>query len=524
MIRIRDISIPAREDGKAALLRAFARKLGVRERDILELKIRRRSVDARKRGDVRIVYTLDAALAGSEREALKRCGSGKISPAEDETYTPPTGGEKLKKRPVIAGFGPAGMFAGLTLALSGARPLILERGRDVEARARDVERFWQTGALTPDSNVQFGEGGAGAFSDGKLNTGTKNPRIQWVLDRFVEFGARENVAYDARPHVGTDRLKLVVKNLRRRILALGGEVRFESAVTGIRTEAGRVTGLVVNDREEIGCDALILAVGHSARDTFSCLHALGVPMEPKPFAMGARIEHRQGELDRCQYGPFAGLRALGAADYRLVAHTPRGSAYTFCMCPGGYVVAASSESGGLCTNGMSYSGRSGENANSALLVGLDTSDFPYPGVLGGVEWQRELERRAFDAAGGNYTAPAQTVGDFLGRPADPTVEPTYRPRVRYMDLHNVLPDKITSALELALPEFGRRLPAFQEMGAVLTAPETRSSSPVRILRDESRQSPLRGLYPCGEGAGYAGGITSAAVDGILTAEAVLGER
>ena len=331
------------------------------------------------------------------------------------------------------------------------------------------------------------------------------------------------MAYEARPHVGTDRLKIVVKNLRERILALGGQVRFESAVTGIVTDGGRVAGAVVNGAEEIKCGALILAAGHSARDTFAWLDALGVPMEPKPFAMGVRIEHRQSELDRCQYGGFAGLRALGAADYRLAVHTPRGSAYTFCMCPGGYVVAAASEAGGVCTNGMSYSGRSGENANSALLVGLDASNFPYPGALGGVAWQRELEKRAFEAAGGDYAAPAQTVGDFLGKKTPASVAPTYRPGVRELDLHGVLPGRIAETLELALPELGRKLPLFQDMGAVMTGPETRSSSPVRILRDASRQSPLlRGLYPCGEGAGYAGGITSAAVDGIMTAEAVLG--
>ncbi len=523
MIRVRDIALPAREDGAEALKRAAARRLGVPAGELTELKIRRRSVDARKKSDVRVIYTVDAALAGSEEAALRRCHGDRVSEAADEVYAPPTGGERLEKRPVIAGFGPAGMFAGLVLAMAGARPLILERGRDVETRGRDVERFWQTGVLDPASNVQFGEGGAGAFSDGKLNTGIKNPRIQWVLDRFVEFGAREDVAYEARPHVGTDRLKIVVKNLRERILALGGQVRFESAVTGIVTDGGRVAGAVVNGAEEIKCGALILAAGHSARDTFAWLDALGVPMEPKPFAMGVRIEHRQSELDRCQYGGFAGLRALGAADYRLAVHTPRGSAYTFCMCPGGYVVAAASEAGGVCTNGMSYSGRSGENANSALLVGLDASNFPYPGALGGVAWQRELEKRAFEAAGGDYAAPAQTVGDFLGKKTPASVAPTYRPGVRELDLHGVLPGRIAETLELALPELGRKLPLFQDMGAVMTGPETRSSSPVRILRDASRQSPLlRGLYPCGEGAGYAGGITSAAVDGIMTAEAVLG--
>ncbi len=519
MIRLRDISLPAREDSRAALLRAAARELRVREGDILEMKLLRRSVDARRRGDVRILYTLDVRTAAEDAAVLKNAGP-KASAAEEYTYSPPAE-SRLSSRPVIAGFGPAGMFAGLILAYAGARPIIFERGRDVDARVRDVEHFWGTGALDPASNVQFGEGGAGAFSDGKLNTGIRDPRIRWVLERFVEFGAEESVAYDAKPHVGTDRLRTVVKNLRERIISLGGEVRFESALTGIRLRGGRVAGVTVNGAEEIVCDSLILAVGHSARDTFEYLHALGVPMEPKPFAMGVRAEHSQAALNKYQFGSFAGLKSLGAADYKLVCHTSAGSAYTFCMCPGGYVVNASSEPGGVCTNGMSWSGRAGENANSALLVGLDPSDFPYPGALGGVEWQREIERRAFDAAGGGYLAPAQTVGSFLGGSTAPSVAPTLRPGVKYSDLHGVLPKKITSALELALPEFAKRLPIFSDPGAVLTGPETRSSSPVRILRDSTRQSAVRGLFPCGEGAGYSGGITSSAVDGILTAETLL---
>ena len=327
MIRLRDISLPAREDSRAALLRAAARELRVREGDILEMKLRRRSVDARRRGDVRILYTLDVRTAAEDAAVLKNVGP-KASAAEEYTYSPPAE-SRLSSRPVIAGFGPAGMFAGLILAYAGARPIIFERGRDVDARVRDVERFWGTGALDPASNVQFGEGGAGAFSDGKLNTGIKDPRIRWVLERFVEFGAEESVAYDAKPHVGTDRLRTVVKNLRERIISLGGEVRFESALTGIRIRGGRVAGVTVNGAEEIVCDSLILAVGHSARDTFEYLHALGVPMEPKPFAMGVRAEHSQAALNKYRFGSFAGLKSLGAADYKLVCHTSAGSAYTF---------------------------------------------------------------------------------------------------------------------------------------------------------------------------------------------------
>ena len=529
MIRIRDLSLPAREDGPQALRRAAARALGVDAGAFTAFTVRRRSVDARKKADVRVIYTVDVSLDGGEDAVLRRAG-GRVSPAPAESYAPPRAAKRPDSRPVIVGFGPAGMFTGLTLAMAGVPPLILERGQAVEGRAGSVERFWETGQLDPDSNVQFGEGGAGAFSDGKLNTGVKNPRVQWILDRFVEFGARENVAFDAKPHVGTDRLRVVVKNLRERVVALGGEVRFGARVTDLILRHGRVAGVVVNGGEAIACDTVILAPGHSARDTFQRLHDLQIPMEPKPFAMGVRIEHRQRDIDRAQYGAFAGLKALGAADYKLAVHTAAGDVYTFCMCPGGYVVGAASEPGGVVTNGMSYSGRGGENANAALLAGLAPADFPYAGALGGMEWQRELERRAFEAAGGGYLAPAMTVGDFLSAPGGhrfaPTVTPTCRPGVTYVDLGRVLPERIAAPLRLALPELGRRLAGFDAPGAVLTAPETRSSSPLRIPRNAARQA-LPGLYPCGEGPGHAGGITSAALDGILTAEAVVaqaGER
>ena len=328
MIRIRDLSLPAREDGQKALLRAAARALGVGEGEISELKIRRRSVDARKKGDVRLIYTVDAALTGSEAAVLRADRSGKLAPAEAYIYAPPRAAHMPAKPPVVVGFGPAGMFAGLILAMAGLCPIILERGGPVEERARAVSRFWETGELNTGSNVQFGEGGAGAFSDGKLNTGTKNPRIQWVLDTFARFGAAENVTFDAKPHVGTDRLRTVVKNLREKIMELGGQVRFYSALTDIRVEKGRVTGVTVNGVSELACDALILAVGHSARDTFEMLSRRGVPMEPKAFAMGARIEHRQRDIDLAQYGPFAGTPSLGAADYKLIGrlhllHVPR---------------------------------------------------------------------------------------------------------------------------------------------------------------------------------------------------------
>ncbi len=525
MIRIHDISLPAREDAPETLQTAVRGLLRLAPSEATPLHIVRRSIDARKKSDVRVIYTVDVTVP-DEKRLLEKNRSSRITKAEVAEYEPPRPLALPGTRPIVAGFGPAGIFAALVLAGAGARPIVLERGLDVDARREKVQRFWETGQLDPQCNVQFGEGGAGTFSDGKLNTGTHDPRIPWVLQSFVGAGAPERILYDAKPHMGTDVLRNVVKNLRARILALGGEVRFGTRLTGLVTDGGRLKGVRVLSEgasETLSCENVILAIGHSARDTVETLLSEGIAMEPKPFAMGVRIEHRQREIDRAQYGSFAGLRTLGAADYKLSLHTPAGSVYTFCMCPGGYVVAASSEEGSLVTNGMSYSGRAGENANSALLVGLTPSDFPHPGVLGGMRWQRELEQRAFTLGGGDYRAPVQTVGDFLGTgPAANPVTPTLRPGVTDCDLRSLLPGRVSEALTLALPELDRKLHGFASPNAVLTAPETRSSSPVRILRGPDRQSvTCRGLYPCGEGAGYAGGIVSAAVDGIRCAEAVL---
>jgi uncharacterized FAD-dependent dehydrogenase len=415
------------------------------------------------------------------------------------------------------------MFAALVLAMAGLKPIVLERGEDAASRHEKVEKFWQTGQLDVRSNVQFGEGGAGTFSDGKLNTGVNNPRIGWILERFVEFGAGEDILFDAKPHVGTDVLLDVVQNLRQRIISLGGEVCFNTQVVDIRSQDGRLTGLVLEDGRELECDYAILAIGHSARDTFAMLHERGISMDAKPFAMGVRIEHKQSLIDRAQYG--AENPVLPPADYKLVKHLEDGTVYTFCMCPGGYVVAAASEEGRVVTNGMSYADRAGENANAALLVTVNPKDLPDQDPLAGMYWQRQIEEAAFAAGGGNYRAPAQTVGDFLAdRPSTCAgeVKPTYRPGVTWCDLRQVLPERIVRSLKEALPQLDNNLKGFASPDAVLTAPETRSSSPVRINRDETSQSvTLRGLYPCGEGAGYAGGIMSAAIDGIQCAEALL---
>ena len=522
MIRIRDIALPP-EHNPHQLNYEAAQLLKVSNSKIRQVKIVRRSVDARKKPDVKIIYTIEVAVDGNEGKILRNSGCKRASIAKGNYYKPPKQKLQSEKRPVVIGFGPAGMFAALILSMAGLKPIVLERGEDAQSRHDKVEKFFATGELDTRSNVQFGEGGAGTFSDGKLNTGVNNPRIGWVLDQFVKFGAREDILYDAKPHVGTDVLLNVVQNLRKRVTTLGGEVRFNSQVTGVRIENGQLTGLQVNGSEIVETDRAVLAIGHSARDTFELLHSLNIPMEPKAFAMGARIEHKQSMVNTSQYGENNPV--LPPADYKLVQHLEDKSVYTFCMCPGGYVVAAASEEGRVVTNGMSYADREGENANAALLVTVNPEEFPDKSTLGGMYWQRQIEETAYRVSG-SYRAPAQKVGDFLkGVPSTGpgSVQPTYRPGVTWCDLHEVLPRQLTRAMEEALPKLDGQLKGYADPDAVLTAPETRSSSPVRILRGEDRQSQIKGLYPCGEGAGYAGGIMSAAVDGIQTAEAILAE-
>lgn len=522
MIRIRDISLPP-EHSVAQLSYEAARMLRVSNSKVRRVKLVRRSVDARKKPDIRIVYTIDVAVDGNETKILKQSACKRASIAPTAYYKTPKTNKQPEKRPVVVGFGPAGMFAALVLSMAGLRPLVLERGEDARSRHEKVEHFFQTGELDTKSNVQFGEGGAGTFSDGKLNTGVNNPRIGWILEQFVAAGAREDILFDTKPHVGTDVLLTVVQNLRQRILSLGGEIRFGAQVTAIRSHEGNVTGLEVNGSEVIDCDRAIFAIGHSARDTFEMLFRMGVPMEAKPFSMGVRIEHLQKDIDAAQYGRFDPV--LPPADYKLVQHLDEETVYTFCMCPGGYVVAAASQEGRCVTNGMSYADRDGVNANAALLVTVNPKDFPGEGPLAGMYWQQELEEKAFQAGGCNYYAPAQRVEDFLAkRPSTGPgkVLPTYRPGVTWCDLHEVLPEKITRAMAEAILQLDGRLKGFADGDSVLTAPETRSSSPVRIVRGEDKQSVgLKGLFPAGEGAGYAGGIMSAAIDGIACAERLI---
>ncbi len=525
MIIVRDLRLAVGED-IAALKPRAAKRLRIGEADIAEYTLVKRSLDARHKDDIHYVCSLAVALKCDETRVLSRLRGAKAEAYTPPEYTVPHVAE-TKDRPVIVGFGPAGMFAALVLSYAGAKPIVIERGRDALSRREAVEAFRAGGELDSECNVQFGEGGAGTFSDGKLNTGTHDKRMFWVLRQFYEHGANESVLYDAKPHIGTDVLINIVQSIREDVIRHGGEVRFRTRLEDLVTEDGRITAVCVKDaagEQIIPCTRVILAVGHSARDTFERLYAAGLEMQAKPFSMGVRIEHTQSAINAAQYGAACTL-PLGAADYSLNVHLPDGtSAYTFCMCPGGEVFAAASEPGGVVTNGMSYSARDSENANSALLVTLTPEDFPYEGALGGMYWQRDIEHAAYRAGGDNYLAPAQTVGDFLAkRPSrgDAGVKPSYRPGVVWGELREVLPERITSVLENAIPALGKTLAGFDAPEAVLTAPETRSSSPVRIVRDKTLQASVKGLYPCGEGAGYAGGISSAAVDGMRCAEAVL---
>lgn len=527
MIQIRNLSLEPGGD-ESRLKALAAQKAGIEESSISAFRILKKSLDARKKDNIHYVYSIAAEVKGGyERRILKK-GRRDVSEYRRKEYVIPEYPEGAP-RPVIAGFGPAGIFAALVLARAGARPVVLERGAPADERKKAVDEFRNGGSLDERANVQFGEGGAGTFSDGKLNTGINDERLLWVLEQFHEHGAPESVTYDAKPHIGTDVLINVVRSFREEIISLGGEIRFFSKVDGLITEDGALRGVKVNCGEgnyELPCEDLILATGHSARDTFEMLSACGIAMEQKPFSMGVRIEHRQCDIDIAQYGNTD--LDLPPADYSLNVHLPDGtSAYTFCMCPGGEVIAAASETGGVVTNGMSCSARDGENANAALLVTLHTDDFPGKGPLAGMYWQREIEQTAFRYAGSNYHAPAQLLGDFMeNKPSSRAgrVVPSYRPGVFWGNIREVLPDRICSVLENAIPELGRKLKGFDSEDAVLTAPETRSSSPVRILRGKDLSSDLLGLYPCGEGAGYAGGISSAAVDGMRCAEAVIKKK
>ncbi len=530
MIRINEIRLGLDEEEKE-LNKKAAKLLKINEKYIKKLTIYKKSIDARKKDDVHFTYSVDVEISLDEQQICAKCKSPKVSLAKPYRYEIPENNRVSKYRPIIVGFGPAGMLAGLILAEAGLRPIILERGKAIEERQKDVNEFWTKRRLNEESNVQLGEGGAGTFSDGKLTTGIKSPYIRKVLDELYEAGAPEEILYSAKPHIGTDRLAVVVKNIRKKIESLGGEVRLECRLEKLIVYNKFVQGITYTCRGEsfdIEADSVIMAIGHSARDTVEMLYKLGVDIMQKPFSVGARIEHPQSLINKAQYGDFAGHPKLGAADYKLSCHGlhERG-AYTFCMCPGGTVVAAASEKEGVIVNGMSSLARDGENANSALLVGIEPKDFPSEHPLAGIYYQREIEHRAFELAGGDYRAPAQLVGDFLeGRESRElgNVKPTCPTGVTLTKLDYCLPDRVAATMKSAIVEMDKKLNGFKLYDAVLTAPETRSSSSVRILRDEFCQCNISGVYPCGEGAGYAGGIISAAVDGIKCAHAVLGDE
>ena len=528
MIRIRDIRLPF-DHPEDALTGRVLERLGIAVHELVSFRVAHKSIDARRKNSILAVYTVDAEVENESELLLRFSQDIHISPSPCLTYQLPTSANPDRPSPVVVGSGPCGLFAALLLAQMGLKPVLIERGKDVSSRVRDVQRFWREGQLDPDSNVQFGEGGAGTFSDGKLTTQIKDKcnRSRKVLEEFIKAGAPEEILYQARPHIGTDNLVRIVKHLRQTIASLGGQVRFETKLTGIQIKNGVVAGAILNGTEILETDTLVLAVGHSARDTFEMLAGLNIPIEAKPFSIGVRIEHPQSIINTAQYGRFASHPQLGVADYKLVCHCPNGrSAYTFCMCPGGEVIASSSEPGGIVTNGMSFYSRSRPNANSALLVGIGPRDFGSTSPLAGIEFQRKWERKAFEVGGHNYFAPVQRVGDFLaGRPSILLggVEPSYRPGTTPCNLAEYLPGFVVETLKMAIVEMDKKLKGFAMDDAVMTGVESRSSSPVRIIRDERFQSPaVEGLYPAGEGAGYAGGIVSSAIDGMKIAEAIAG--
>ena len=534
MIRIRNFQVAF--DDESSLKELAARRLKLPPQAVLGVVIVRKAVDARRyRGaPVQFVYILDVTVAGSEKKVLQRLKRDKnieLVKRGIETVPAMRTYAGKEKRPVVVGFGPAGMFAALTLAKAGWKPLVLERGNDVDTRHADIQKFWQGGALNIQSNVQFGEGGAGTFSDGKLTTRINDVHMADVVEDFIRAGAPEEIRYLHKPHIGTDLLRGIVKNIRLEIIRLGGEVRFGSQVTDMElSAAGAVEALLVNDEERLPVDSVFLGIGHSARDTYRMLLRKGIRMEAKSFVMGVRIEHPQEFIDRAQYGADAGHPRLPVADYALTYKDPltgRG-AYSFCMCPGGQVVAATSEEGHVCTNGMSNYHRDSGIANSALLVQVGPDDFGQE-VLSGMMMQDKLESLAFELGGRNYFAPVQTVGDFLGGTSGSKqflTTPTYQPGIKAVDLHECLPEFMTKTLAGALPWFDRKIPGFADKGAVMTGIEARSSAPCRIRRDRASfvAEATPGLYPMGEGAGYAGGIMSAAVDGMKAALAFLSKN
>ncbi|WP_419725760.1 NAD(P)/FAD-dependent oxidoreductase [Terrisporobacter petrolearius] len=526
MLRVSNIKISINDD-KSKILKLVLNKLKIKENEIIKYHIFKESIDARKKGKIDFVYTVDVKVKNEEK--LLKKGLKDVVEVKQHSYLDVKhGSNKINHRPVVVGSGPAGLFASLLLAQRGYNPLLIERGLDVDERTKDINNFWNNRVFKNNSNVQFGEGGAGTFSDGKLTTRIKDIRCRKVLEELVNFGSPDEILYSHKPHVGTDILKNVVKNIREEIKRLGGEVRFNTKVTDIEVENDSIKSVIVNNKEKIECDHVIFAVGHSARDSYEMLYSKGVKIIQKPFAIGARIEHPQVLINKSQYKEFYDHPRLGAADYRLIEHTSNGrTAYSFCMCPGGTVIASASNEFEVVTNGMSEHARDKANANSAFLVNVTPEDFGSTHPLAGIEFQRKYEKLAYELGGNNYNAPMQLVGDFLNDKITTDigkVEPSYKPGVTGTDLRECLPQFVTSTMKEALVSLDKKLNGFAMHDAVLTGVETRSSAPVRIVRDEETLQSVstKNLYPCGEGAGYAGGIVTAAVDGIKCAEKIIG--
>lgn len=524
MLRVPGIKLTIDEDEKR-IKHKVIQKLRIKPNELLSHRIYKKSIDARRKDAINFMYTVDVEVK-DEQSILNRTQNIQVAKAPEYAYAyAKSGNERLSHRPVVVGSGPCGLFAALILAQRGYNPIVLERGKKVDQRAVDVELFWEKGILNPNSNVQFGEGGAGTFSDGKLTTQIKNTRCRKVLEEFVEAGATEDILYKQKPHVGTDILRDVVKNMRNSIIDLGGEFRFETTVTDFIIEEETIKGVELNDAEVMPADVVILAIGHSARDTFEMIYKNQVEIIQKSFSIGVRIEHPQKLINQSQYGKFANHPRIGVAEYKLSHRAKNGrGVYTFCMCPGGRVIGSSSEEGGIVTNGMSEYKRDQENANSAILVNIGPNDYGSSHPLAGMYLQREYEQRAFRLVGETYNAPAQLVGDFIkGVPSTGPgrIEPSYFPKVTWTNLAQCLPSFAVTAMQEAIVVFNRKIKGFGNPEAVMTGIETRSSSPIRIQRNQQHESNIRGLYPAGEGAGYAGGITSAAVDGIEVAETII---
>jgi hypothetical protein len=532
LIRIDEIPLTLDEE-ESVLMSKIAKILGIDKKKILGFSIVKRAVDSRNRSAILLVYSVEVKIEGASNflsrlpksvgRNVKRHRIRLQAPYVYEIKSVSPG--KIKKRPIVVGSGPSGLFCALLLAKAGCSPLVIERGKNMDERIKDVESFLSGGIFDPKSNIQFGEGGAGTFSDGKLNTLINDPRIKYVFEEFISAGAPEEIRWISYPHIGTDKLRGVVKNLSRQIIELGGEILFNSCLTDIAVKNNKISSAIINGKDEILTDDLILAIGHSSRDTYEMLHKRNLKIEQKTFSMGVRIEHKAEMINKAQYNGFYNNPKLPPARYQLVARTcDNRPVYTFCMCPGGYVMAATSEDKMVVTNGMSEYAQDGENSNSALLVNVYPDDFSSDHPLAGIEFQRKWERKAFIAGGKNFKAPAQLVGDFLDNKESKhggSIEPTYRPGVKWGKLDNCLPEYVIKSLRESFPILNNKINGFSHPDAVLTGVETRSTAPVRLTRDDSFQTSIRGIYSAGEGAGYAGGIVSSAVDGLRVAEAIV---